>query len=188
MATTSLSDSHTFMKVGDVFNEGELQSLDLIRGPFRAGTRRAGGSIVVDTATKDNRVLDLGVMEHAWVFRRLAALITKVNGHYFGFDLVGIKGAQILEYGLGQHYAAHVDHGPDAPGMSRKLTLSVQLTPEDQYSGGDLELDFGTVQVPASRTCGDGLFFASWVLHRVAPVLSGTRRCLVVNIVGPMFR
>jgi PKHD-type hydroxylase len=55
----------------------------------------------------------------------------------------------------------------------------VQLTPPEEYSGGNLELSFKPQPARASRGLGDCVVFPSYVLRRVVPMESGTRHALV---------
>ena len=70
----------------------------------------------------------------------------------------------------------------------RKLSATLQLTDGALYEGCDLEL-FGTHQVEAApRTRGSLVVFPSYVLHRVTPIRTGTRKALVIWSTGPDFR
>lgn len=123
-----------------------------------------------------------------WVFARLAAVITEINGRFFGFDLQTMEqGLQFTRYQApGEHYEWHIDRGMNTG--TRKLSLSLQLTDPSEYEGGDLELQFGGEPVKASRERGMMTFFPSYVLHRVAPVTSGVRYSLVCWVSGPPFK
>lgn len=64
----------------------------------------------------------------------------------------------------------------------------MQLSDEDDYVGGDLELMFGDEPQKMIRKRGTILCFPSYVLHRVTPVTEGTRYSLVAWITGPQFK
>ena len=105
-------------------------------------------------------------------------------------EFVGLIGLgdelQLLHYrsddGQG-HYDWHVDigHGTAA---CRKLSLSIMLSPEDKYKGGDLEVDNHGTTVKAFREQGSINMFPSYMLHRVTPVTEGERWVLVIWING----
>jgi PKHD-type hydroxylase len=123
-----------------------------------------------------------------WIFERLSGVITQGNDQFFGFDLVALsEGIQFTEYsGEGAHYTWHVDKGYHY--SPRKLSLTVQLSDPASYEGGDLELFYGIEPEPMGRTQGSVHMFASTMLHRVTPIVSGTRYSLVAWVTGPPFR
>ena len=122
-----------------------------------------------------------------WVFEKLAHVASSINTQFFGFNLTGFgEPIQLTNYNserMGM-YEWHQDFGGS---ISRKLTLVVQLTDPAEYEGGNLEVmtKMDTETVPKRR----GLIsaFPSWTLHRVSPVVRGTRQSLVVWISGPDF-
>jgi PKHD-type hydroxylase len=70
----------------------------------------------------------------------------------------------------------------------RKLSLVIQLSDEEDYVGGNLELKFGKEPVILSKKRGTMLLFPYYVLHRVTPVTEGTRYSLVSWVTGPAFK
>jgi len=93
---------------------------------------------------------------------------------------------QYTVYGPEQHFDWHMDLGPGAT-STRKLSMTIQLSGNDDYTGGALEF----VNAPAmheARAMGAATFFPSYLAHRVTPVETGTRRSLVAWACGPAFR
>lgn len=124
-----------------------------------------------------------------WPAADLFDAIADVNSKHHRFDLWGVPttdGPSIVRYeaGAGDHFAPHQDAG--ASSSTRKLTFVVQLTPEDDYVGGDLILLEGGVGSP--RAQGTLIVFPSFLLHVVTPVVSGTRNAIVGWAHGPAFR
>ena len=122
-----------------------------------------------------------------WMFQRITGIVVAVNDQHFGFDLTDlIEGVQLSRYAAPSgHYDWHVDMTHQ--NLIRKLSLSVQLSDDDEYDGGDLELS--TKQsVIAPRNVGAAILFPSWTSHRVTPVTSGVRYSLVCWVTGPPFR
>ena len=72
-----------------------------------------------------------------------------------------------------------MDIGPDAI-AHRKISLVVQLSDSDDYVGGDFEIQTGRGVQSVSRTKGTVALFPSFLFHRVTPVISGTRKSLVL--------
>jgi PKHD-type hydroxylase len=123
-----------------------------------------------------------------WIFQRLAGAITEINNTFFQFDLHGMdQGLQFTRYTApGQHYDWHKDSGYGT--ATRKLSLSVQLSDPKDYKGGDLQMKFGRTDTTVPRERGMVTFFPSYTLHRVKPVIQGTRYSLVAWISGPPFK
>lgn len=136
----------------------------------------------------------------AWLFIRLAALVADVNRESFQFDLDDFReSAQILRYDAPSELAAgrataagrydtHVDIGAGGHSATRKLSLSVQLSAGDTYTGGGLQIGSDEETWSAPREAGTAILFPSFVRHRVLPLTVGTRYALVAWVHGPSFR
>lgn len=126
--------------------------------------------------------------ETAWLFRRLGAVVHGTNLARYGYDLRGIyEPLQIAEYRPGGLFDWHLDCGP-GPHSTRKLSVTVQLSDDGDYEGGDFELFYSFTPNRAVRKLGSVIVFPSYVLHRVTPVTRGVRRSLVAWVSGPPFR
>jgi PKHD-type hydroxylase len=126
--------------------------------------------------------------ENNWIYEKLLVAIKQFNEKHFHFDLFGIlESLQFAEYNHPNgKYEAHIDRGKNI--SPRKLSVSLQLSDENDYEGGDLELIFSHNPDKAPRTQGTVIVFPSYVLHRVAPVTSGTRYSLVAWVTGAPFK
>ena len=125
----------------------------------------------------------------AWVFERLANVAASLNADHFGFDLTGFGEAlQLTNYNESNQgaYIWHQDFG--SSGVSRKLSMVLQLSDPEDYQGGELQLL--TKKEPTSIQKKRGLItvFPAWTLHQVTPVIKGTRQTLVAWISGPAFK
>jgi PKHD-type hydroxylase len=71
----------------------------------------------------------------------------------------------------------------------RKLSVTVQLSDPDEYDGGDLQFWTGG-QYPISGPRGKGnvVIFPSFLLHRVTPVTTGTRKSFVLWLGGGHYK
>ena len=76
-------------------------------------------------------------------------------------------------------YDFHIDTGLYASTSFRKLSLTVQLSSATSYDGGNLILKYGREDETMPSRRGTGVFFPSYILHRVTPVERGTRYALV---------
>ena len=83
-----------------------------------------------------------------------------------------MEGVQLSRYTLGQFYNKHVDFNgnPDTKSHTRKLSMSVQLSDENSYDGGDLIIYFGGKHFISPRLKGSVIVFDSRITHEVLPV------------------
>lgn len=129
------------------------------------------------------------VPEYNWLFQRLAFVVTEINRDIFGFDLTGFGEAiQLTNYNSAEQgtYDWHLDY--NSKGISRKLSLVLQLTDPSQYEGGNLEIMISSKPEVVPKQRGLIALFPSYTLHRVTPVTKGTRQSLVVWTSGPAFK
>lgn len=132
-----------------------------------------------------------------WIRERLSEVAHRANRRW-GFDLGGGgEDLQLTTYaGPGTHYTWHQD-GLDRDVRRRKLSVVVQLSDPDDYTGGDLEFlevveDYDArarAEYDRSvRRRGCAVVFPSFEYHRVTPLRSGIRHSLVWWLDGPPFR
>jgi PKHD-type hydroxylase len=126
--------------------------------------------------------------ECAWVFEQLAHVAASLNADYFGFDLTGFGEAiQLTNYHEARqgNYTWHQDFGR---GVSRKLSIVVQLSDPKEYEGGELQILNSDKPTSIRKERGLITVFPAWTLHQVTPVIKGTRQTLVAWISGPEFK
>jgi len=128
--------------------------------------------------------------ETHWIYQRLTNAVLAVNQGNWQFDLEAIEDLQFTIYDEPlDNYDSHIDMlfttGLPTP---RKLSFSVQLTDEHDYTGCDLEIIVGPKSFVAPKAQGSITFFPSVLLHRVTPITSGKRYSLVGWVNGPRFR
>lgn len=123
-----------------------------------------------------------------WVFEKLAHVASQLNADYFRFDLNGFgEKLQLTNYDQSENgmYGWHQDYGG---GISRKLSLAVQLTDPSEYEGGNLQVMTSGNPVNIRKQRGLIAAFPSYVLHQVTPVTQGSRQSLVAWVSGPAFK
>ena len=113
-----------------------------------------------------------------------------LNNQFYRYDLKNLFEFQLIKYYVGGNYNWHCDYGI-APkrGMSRKLSMSIQLTPPEEYHGGELHIvDYAnhTLMIPGDM--GTVIVFDSKLPHKVWPVVWGQRISLVGWANGPRLR
>lgn len=124
-----------------------------------------------------------------WIYERLAKLITEANDNVWQFDLGGIfDSIQFTQYDEGGgHYDWHLDIGPDELSL-RKISLTIQMSNDSEYEGGELEFLRGGEPRKAPRGKGVVVVFPSYLLHRVTPVTKGTRKSMVLWVGGGHYK
>ena len=123
------------------------------------------------------------------MYKKLEDVMHKTNKRHFGFQDMAInEPAQYTEYPEGGFYDWHMDIDlimKKEPPV-RKISMTLLLSPESEFEGGDLELmSEGKV---AKIKQGHAVFFASFIRHRVKPVTRGRRQSLVMWFGGTPFK
>jgi len=122
-------------------------------------------------------------------YKKIEATMHRTNMNHFGFDGMTIsEQAQYTEYGEGGFYNWHMDSDPimvHEPPV-RKISMSLLLSPENEFEGGGLEImEEGKI---INLKQGHAVFFASFLNHRVKPIIKGNRKSLVMWFGGPPLR
>ena len=146
-----------------------------------------GGGI--ETTTRTSHISWIQFKKMPEMYKNIEKIMKATNGNHFGFDGMTItEVAQYTEYPEGGFYDWHVDndvnmqHEPPV----RKISMTLLLSPESEFEGGDLELMAeGKV---AKLKQGQAIFFASFIRHRVKPVIRGNRKSLVMWFGGTPFK
>jgi PKHD-type hydroxylase len=143
----------------------------------------------VDTKKRTTTISWIPFKEMEPMYNDINIFIQKANKNHFGFgDIQITEQAQFTEYPEGGFYNWHMDtdvnmqHEPPV----RKISMTLLLSPENQFEGGDLEL-----MAPGKRANmkqGHAIIFASFLNHRVAPVTKGVRQSLVMWFGGEPFK
>lgn len=121
-----------------------------------------------------------------WVFEKLWQGLMLANAE-FGFEIAGFMNSfMVTHYPRSGHVGWHTDFS-DFATSARKLTISVQLTPPEDYAGGLLEFSDQGV-VPFSQEQGSAVVFPTYLSHRVTRVTRGNRWVLLSSAFGPVFR
>ena len=143
----------------------------------------------VDTNKRITTISWIPFKEMQPMYDQINEFIQKANRNHFGFgDIQITEQAQFTEYPEGGFYDWHMDtdvtmtHEPPV----RKISMTLLLSPENQFEGGDLELMAPGKRVKLKQ--GHAIIFASFLNHRVAPVTRGVRQSLVMWFGGTPFR
>ncbi len=141
-----------------------------------------------DKLRKSNVMFIDNIPENDWIYNKLASLAINCNNERFWFDLLGFhQELQLTRYSEGDFFDWHLDFGAGEI-SARKLSITMQLTDEDAYEGGDLQFMINNKIETAPRKKGTIIIFPSFIMHRVTPVTKGTRESIVGWVSGPPFR
>ena len=153
----------------------------------KVGMGRPGGGLDTKKRTTTVSWIPFNEMQH--MYDDINEFIQKANRNHFGFEDIEItEQAQFTEYPEGGFYDWHMDSDVDMKHEPpvRKISMTLLLSPENQFEGGDLELMAPGKK--ANLTQGNAIIFASFLNHRVAPVTRGVRQSLVMWFGGKPLR
>jgi PKHD-type hydroxylase len=163
-----------------------------------------------DIVKKENlklRVSNITWLEQHWIYDLIFPFLNTANvnaGWNYQYDWA--EACQFTVYEKNHHYNWHcdsfeepypIDHKfENFRGKTRKLSMSICLSNEDDFSGGDFQFDYRNRSdgkpnidtVKEIRNKGSILVFPSNIYHRVTPVKKGTRHSLVVWFLGQPFK
>jgi len=152
---------------------------------------------------KKKRDSNIVWLNERWILNEIQPFIGRANfnaGWNFQWDWT--EACQFTKYSKGQYYDWHCDSwakpyddpGKPAHGKNRKLSVTLSLSDEKSYKGGELEFDFRNVEREKQKTkiCKEIKSKGSLVVfpseHRIKPVKQGYRYSLVVWNLGDPFR
>jgi PKHD-type hydroxylase len=183
-------DNISWVALENIFTDQELDEIVIQGNRVKKTSGTVSGSI------SDYRVCDIAWLksdetesDFDWIYATLTDAIKKVNNEYFQFDLTHLTALQFTVYDgkNNSNYQKHMDLGRPFP--NRKLSFSIQLSDNNEYTGGDLRFHYIKTQPEiAPRTRGKIIFFPTWTVHDVTPVTQGIRHSLVGWVNGPNFK
>ena len=152
------------------------------------GMKKTGGA-GINTSIRTSHISWIPFKKMQDMYKDIEKIMKATNNNHFGFDDMQItEMAQYTEYPQGGFYDWHVDndvtfaHEPPV----RKISMTCLLSPINEFEGGDLEL-MSEGKVTKIKQ-GHAVFFASFVRHRVTPVVKGNRKSLVMWFGGTPFK
>jgi PKHD-type hydroxylase len=138
----------------------------------------AGRMMRAQYMRRKSNVAWLGVGANTlWLYEKLWQIFTSVN-RWYSYGISGlVDEIQFTTYAAGDSIDWHLDTGTGQT-STRKISISVQLSEQADYLGGDLQF-CGCTDLQDARRRGTIVVFPSFLAHRVSPVTSGTRFSLV---------
>jgi PKHD-type hydroxylase len=178
------------------FNTQELAEIErqVANIPFNRGvtqTQDENEAFKEDSYRKSNIKWVPFDDQHKWIYDKLGEMAMEANNNMFHFDLFSmpeqIQYTEYYDYEQG-HYDWHMDIGYNELSQ-RKISITVQLSGPDEYDGGDLQLwPGGTYPINAPRGKGNVVIFPSFMMHRVTPIIKGTRKSFVLWLGGGHYK
>lgn len=172
----------------DAFTENEIEDIKNLALDFKEekATIFSGEKEVLEK-TRKTVVKWLGINEKTeWLYRKITDIVIEANEKFFKYDLEEFEQIQYTIYNEGAFYTSHIDMVPG--GSCRKLSLVMQLSDPEEYTGGDLILKFGSNDFVVEKGKGNIIIFPSYTLHEVTKVHGGNRITIVVWVAGKPFR
>ena len=162
--------------------------------PSRTALTEAGGQDQGEGLDARNSMIKWVPLneEFKWIYDKIGNLAQIANEEMFHFNIYNMpEQIQYTEYyGTNKgHYDWHMDIGTYEYMKFRKISVTVQLSDPDEYEGGDLQIwTGGQYPMTAPRGKGNVVIFPSFMMHRVTPVTSGTRKSFVLWLGGEHYK
>lgn len=172
------------------FSEDELQIILNLKNIFKLESSKIKSDHVVDYRISENFWIPKNSTEYKWIYDRILTYV-KIANKTYNFDLEKvIDDIQFTVYKSIQNgkYKWHYDILEDEIVTMRKLSISVQLSDENEYEGGELEIVTAPNNFIAPKKKGTIIIFPSFLVHRVKEVKKGNRSSLVLWVDGPPFK
>lgn len=171
-----------------IFTDEEIEKIIEISKKYHENDGNVSG--IIDYSYRKSRITWLPLNDEThFIYEKIINLMKNANSEMWNFHITNlVDSLQLTEYENGEepgHYDWHMDFGGNS--STRKISLSIQLTNENDYEGGDLEFMIHRSIVKAPREKGTAIFFPSYLTHRVNKVTKGTRKSLVFWFHGPPF-
>ena len=191
---TKYRDTHAFWE-GFLSDEDINQILSLPEW-LNTDVAKIGGDSLEGRVDGNIRKTNVGWMapnqNNVHIWEKFSNVVSEINSEFFHFDLTGFyEPAQLGLYTSGEqsHYSWHIDSSCKDRKVPRKLSMVLMLSDPSDFIGGQLQIKTESdVPIDLEQKKGRAWFFPSYVLHRVTPVVKGTRRSLVLWVGGPEFK
>ena len=170
----------------DIIDMGHQQKAE----EAKVGHREGGKEGNYDTKMRVTTVSWIPFKTMPEMYKIIERSMLQANGNHFGYEGMQLtEVAQFTEYPKGGFYDWHMDadvnciHEPPV----RKVSMTILLSPQNEFEGGDLEF-MSEGNKPPQLVQGQAIYFCSLIRHRVAKVKKGIRRSLVMWFGGPPFK
>lgn len=142
---------------------------------------------IIDKQIRDSKKIELSITNG--VATTLIGMGIQLNNDIWKFNVTHSNQSDFLKYDSNGHFASHIDIITSQLGSHhdcRKITCLLILN--DNFEGGKFYLQDGKEKIYPRQEVGDVIFFPSFLLHGVEPVITGTRYSVVTWLVGPSLK
>jgi PKHD-type hydroxylase len=193
-ANSTAHNTYPYVSWDNIFNNEEIKDIvkycdsikpdaaNIINPTTNSVIRKA--NIKVHTYSEDTR----------WMFEGFRNAIELINKEFFRFELIGFETFEYTVFlGKDSKYDFHMDMvlGDVSPRdqLTRKLSFNYILSDPSEYQGGNLEFKVAEdVVISAEQKKGRLIAFPSFMLNRISPITSGTRKSIIFHALGPKFK
>lgn len=153
-------------------------------------------NVVIDTNIRAVETVSIQPdADSLWLYHKIEKIIAEANHDLFLYDLTHMQTINFMRYkgnddpNLRSKFTAHCDVEAYYKPNPRMLSMSIMLSGDDEYEGGDFYLDYRSDLKPEKMDLnqGDLCIFKSTMTHYVEPVIKGERKVLVVWVCGKGF-
>ena len=149
--------------------------------PREEGNVGFGGKNRIDHKIRRNKISWIPFSKAKWMYTRIEHWMHTVNNKHMGFNQIQIgEYAQFTKYSKKEHYDWHVDSSNEmskGPAV-RKMSMILLLNDPKEFKGGELQIIDKKKLVALKQ--GHGVFFASFIAHKVVPLTKGNRFSLTM--------
>lgn len=181
----------------DFFTNEELQILKNLpewsdQNQAQVGGLSTNGGIIQTNIRRTKVSWMVPNNDNLFFWNKMSMVVSEVNRRFFGFDLTGFyEPAQLGCYLSNESgfYDWHTDAVSKDAKVPRKLSVTLLLSDPSEFTGGELQIKATSNDaINVEQKAGRAWFFPSYMLHKVTPVTSGTRKSIVLWVGGPAFK
>lgn len=195
-----------FKFIPDYLDTESCKSLSNLEKPSTDKLKRGSGLFTdSDTYRKsDIFFINEDQLNNNVVYQKIVQQFVYFNDKYFQADITDFMQMQYTYYdGAGEHFNWHPDGCfsyekkdnvvVDKSVAFRKMTVALCLSDESEYEGGEFLLidpfvDPSRAIASFKMTAGEAVMFPAFLFHKVNPIISGTRKSIVLWGCGPKWR
>ena len=177
-----------FVKTGTIL-DSELKLVEREVGEFRHKAFKATvyinnglagvGEDIIDETSRVCRIYPPNPKESKNIFHILQSYILEEFACY-PFTLTKVSEIQYALYNPGGLFKWHTDLIDSDPVNYRLFSMCINITPSNDYTGGNLELEYNNQVITLNRNPGSYIIFPSFFRHQVSKVQTGIRESIVV--------
>ena len=179
-----LDHVHPFAFWNNAFSPGDCEKIISIGNSLPEQEGKTRGPSTLRTS---NISWIFPSLESNWIFERITSIVDNLNDNYFKFNIYGLaEGLQFTKYQSPDgEYRMHTDRAFNT--SIRKLSVSIQLSDPDTYTGGDLCIYQEETPSTLPKSQGTVIVFPSFMVHEVKKIHTGIRYSLVSWVTGEPF-